>query len=305
MCRLFGMTGGTEPVRATFWLLEAPDSLLRQSRAQPDGAGLGWYRPDGVVERENDTIPAYADADFRREAREICSTTSIAHLRFASTGPVAIENTHPFEQDGLLFAHNGEFGEIERLEQALDPEFRALVHGETDSERFFALVSQETARANGDVGRGITSAAAWIAKHLPVFALNLVLIGQHELWALRYPDCHELHLLERPAGGVRGDRGFDASGTAHTMRVRSPQLAAIPSVVVASEPLDEHPGWSALQPGELVHVARDLVVSRRVVLPDPPARALALDDLDEHAAASQATTDRSLRAASSGDSASA
>ena len=26
MCRLFGMSGGREPVRATFWLLEAPDS---------------------------------------------------------------------------------------------------------------------------------------------------------------------------------------------------------------------------------------------------------------------------------------
>jgi len=44
MCRLFGMTGGRERVRATFWLLEAPDSLARQSRHNPDGTGVGYYR---------------------------------------------------------------------------------------------------------------------------------------------------------------------------------------------------------------------------------------------------------------------
>ena len=27
MCRLFGLTAGTTRVRATFWLLDAPDSL--------------------------------------------------------------------------------------------------------------------------------------------------------------------------------------------------------------------------------------------------------------------------------------
>ena len=41
MCRLFGMSGGSEPVRATFWLLQAPDSLQQQSRREPDGAGIG------------------------------------------------------------------------------------------------------------------------------------------------------------------------------------------------------------------------------------------------------------------------
>ena len=31
MCRLFGLTSGTVPVQATFWLLDAPDSLEAQS----------------------------------------------------------------------------------------------------------------------------------------------------------------------------------------------------------------------------------------------------------------------------------
>jgi len=32
MCRLFGLTAGTNRVKATFWLLDAPDSLETQSR---------------------------------------------------------------------------------------------------------------------------------------------------------------------------------------------------------------------------------------------------------------------------------
>jgi hypothetical protein len=31
ICRLFGMSGGRRPTRATFWVLEAPDSLAEQS----------------------------------------------------------------------------------------------------------------------------------------------------------------------------------------------------------------------------------------------------------------------------------
>ena len=49
MCRLFGMTGGGEPVAASFWLLEAPDSLSVQSRREPDGTGLGVFDADGGV----------------------------------------------------------------------------------------------------------------------------------------------------------------------------------------------------------------------------------------------------------------
>ncbi|ABK03356.1 hypothetical protein Arth_1975 [Arthrobacter sp. FB24] len=40
-CRLLGLHAGSRPVRATFRLLDAPDSLSDQSRPEPDGAGIG------------------------------------------------------------------------------------------------------------------------------------------------------------------------------------------------------------------------------------------------------------------------
>ena len=198
MCRLFGMSGGREPVRATFWLLEAPDSLSQQSRREPDGTGLGAFDADGHAEVFKQPIAAYEDQAFANEAREVTSRTFVAHVRYASTGAVSPENTHPFEQRGRLFAHNGVIGDPERIEPELG-DAASLVKGETDSERYFALITKEIER-DGDIGGAIVRATRWIAENLPVFALNIVLITPTDLWALRYPDVHELFVLERAAG---------------------------------------------------------------------------------------------------------
>ena len=286
MCRLFGMSGGREPVTATFWLLEAPDSLAQQSRREPDGTGLGYFDRAGHPVVEKQPLAAYEDEQFACEAREVCSSTFIAHIRYASTGAVAPQNTHPFEQAGRLFAHNGVIGSLDLLERELGPQM-AMVRGETDSERFFALITREIDRC-GEVGEGIASAARWVASHLPVFALNVVLITGEDLWALRYPDVHELHVLERQAGGHRGGRHLDHASARGSVRVRSGELATRPAVVVASEPMDEDPGWRALQSGELLHVSGELGVRIERVLDVAPAHPLTLADLDPRAAASQA-----------------
>ena len=288
VCRLFGMSGGREPVRATFWLLEAPDSLSEQSRREPDGTGLGTFDERGHPVVSKQPLAAYEDQEFARQAREVSSRTFIAHVRYASTGAVSPENTHPFEQRGRLFAHNGVIEDLGRLEGELG-DARSLVRGETDSERFFALITREIDR-DGDVGGAIVRAAEWIAANLPVFALNIVLITPDELWALRYPDVHELYVLERAAGGPTGHRHLDHASARGSVRVRAGDLAHRPAVVVASEPMDEDPGWRALSSGELLHVDADLGVTITRVLDRAPAHPLTLADLGGKAAASQAPT---------------
>src|SRR5947207_1620515 len=79
--------------------------------------------------------------------------------------------------------------------------------------------------------------------------------------ARRYPETHELHVLERAIGGPGGRRHLEHSSARGTVRVRSGDLARLPAVIVASEPMDEDPGWRALQPGELLHVGPDLHVT--------------------------------------------
>jgi predicted glutamine amidotransferase len=107
------------------------------------------------------------------------------------------------------------------------------------------------------------------------------------LWALRYPDTHDLYVLERQAGGQYGSRHLDHSGSHGRMRIHSEHLADHPGVVVASERMDDNPHWREMQPGELLHVGPDLRTTHRMILPDAPAHQLSLNDLRPDAAASQ------------------
>ncbi len=222
MCRLFGLHAGSRPVRATFWLLDAPDSLSAQSRREPDGAGIGTFDADGRAHVAKQPLAAWEDHAFAREARVLKSTTFLAHVRYASTGAHTMVNTHPFEQDGRLFAHNGAFGDLERLDQRLaELGVADLVQGQTDSERLFALITAESRRAGGDVGEGITRAIRWIARELPVFSLNLIVTTATDLWAVRYPATHELHILERnPAAAAEPQLPWTPGAPASTPAAR-------------------------------------------------------------------------------------
>ncbi|MEU6586042.1 class II glutamine amidotransferase [Nocardia sp. NPDC046763] len=285
MCRLFGLSAAPQRVRATFWLLEAPDSLSRQSHREPDGVGLGTFTAAGAPLVEKQPIAAYEDRLFAQEARECESETFVAHVRFASTGGLNMRNTHPFEQHGRLFAHNGVLEGLDELEHELG-DYRRLVHGDTDSERFFALITARIDHHAGDVTAGITDAVGWIADRLPLYALNLILTTATELWALRYPDTHDLYVLERAAGGAQGDQRLDHVGH-RGIRTSSGVLTDYPAVVIATERMDNDPGWRLLASGELLHATGDLDVRSSIIRDSPPRHLLSLADLNETAAASQ------------------
>jgi glutamine amidotransferase len=275
------MSAGHEPARARFWLLDAPDSLERQSHREPDGTGLGWFDSHGAPRVSKQPIAAYNDEEFGREARAVASRTFLAHVRFASTGALDLRNTHPFEQDGRLFAHNGVIEELPMLDAHLGDD-RRLVKGETDSERFFALITREVAAREGDVGTGIEAACSWIAANLPLFALNFVLATAQGLWALRYPETHSLYLLERAPGAPL--EHASSFGT----RVHSDEGVTRPFAVLASERMDTDPRWRLLVSGELLHITSTLRVGSRQILEHPPRRLLKLAELGAGARASQA-----------------
>jgi glutamine amidotransferase len=175
---------------------------------------------------------------------------------------------------------------LEQLDARLaDLGFSELVHGETDSERVFALISAEIARHDGDVSVGLTTAIGWIADQLPVYSVNFVLITATDLWALRYPATNELWVLERSAGGTDTTAGLDAR--TDRIHARSDQLAEHSSVVLASERMDADPGWRLLRPGELLHAGPGRSVETSTPFPGQPAHPLTLADLEPTAAASQ------------------
>jgi predicted glutamine amidotransferase len=288
MCRLFGLHAGTSTVAATFWLIDAPDSLSAQSHHNPDGAGVGAFGADGTATVSKQPIAAWQDTQFAAAAHDLRGTTFVAHVRYASTGDHILANTHPFLQNGRLFAHNGVVQGLPELDQRLaDLGVAALVGGETDSERIFALITAETSRHGGDVTEGVTAAIGWIGERLPLYAVNLVLTTATDLWALRYPATHELYVLARPAGGTGHRTGYGLDAATSRIHARSPHLARRPSVIIASEQMDDDSGWRLLGPGELLHVRPDLAIDSSHPFPPAPRHLLQRADLDPATAASQ------------------
>jgi hypothetical protein len=76
------------------------------------------------------------------------------------------------------------------------------------------------------------------------------------------------------------------------VRVRFEDPAGAPAVVVASQRMDDNPGWRSLDPGELLHVDEKLNVTSTMAVDGPPARPLTRADLDPRAAASQSEDSR-------------
>lgn len=284
MCRLFGLHAGTAAVPATFWLLNAKDSLSVQSHRNPDGAGIGAFGADGTPTVDKQPLAAWLDPQFTSAAHDLRGTTFVAHVRYASIGGNVVADTHPFLQDGRLFAHNGVVQGLVELDARLaELDAADLVHGDTDSERIFALITVETRRHGGDVEAGLAAAIAWVSENLPVYALNLVMSTATDLWALRYPATHELHVLVRSVSDT--DRDLDARTS--RIRVRSTQLTAGGLVLIASERMDDNPGWRLLETGELLHVNADLSVETSRPFASTPHHLLQLAQLDATAATSQ------------------
>jgi predicted glutamine amidotransferase len=284
MCRLFGMTTGDVPTQATFWLLDAPESLRAQSYRMPDGVGLGWFGMGGEPVRDRAPLPAYQDPDFDRLARTVVSHTFVAHVRYASNGGLDVHNAHPFDMRDRLFAHNGVIRETDRLRSWLGPAELALVEGETDSELAFAWITACVAAA-GNTTEGLITAVRRIAAELPIYALNCVLAERGRVWALRYPATHELWVLDQAGGG----RGRPAPVRKHgrTGRISiEAEDAGVPAIVIASERMDADLDWRPLAPGELLVADGSRAMS---MFPfDEPARPLHREDLHGREASSQA-----------------
>lgn len=216
-------------------------------------------------------MAAFEDHQFATAARKLRSRTFVAHVRHATNGALTMANTHPFCERDRLFAHNGVIGDIPRLEEHLG-ESLELVTGESDSERFFALITAEIDRHHGSVAAGISAAVRWVVQALPVVSINFVLVTATDMWALRYPETNTLFVLERAAGGggSRADAELDQTSS-HGTRVHSQTARDRPVVVVASEPMDEDPGWRSVRSGELLHCGPSLELESAILLDGPPA----------------------------------
>lgn len=230
MCRHLAYLG--TPVTLHDMLLAPPHSLLVQSYAprlqrhgtvNADGFGAGWYVPprrEPVRYRRGQ--PIWSDRSFASLAPTVVSGCVLAAVRSATPGHGPDEScAAPFTHGPWLFSHNGSVAEPMLLRKALRDRV-ALVDDAmvpVDSAFLFGL-----AVASWESGAGL---AAGLAEVVVAAAAS----GGGRLTLLA-TDGREL------AGVVWGE----------PMYVRS-----VPgSVVLASEPYDDEPGWERLPDLSLV-----------------------------------------------------
>lgn len=159
-------------------------AFSRMSRFHRDGWGAAWLDDESAVRVARSTSPAREDRDFAERA-SAASRATLLHLRWASTGmDVTGLNTHPFQHDGVAFAHNGFIAPAATLDAVLPADSRALLRGTTDSERYASLVHHYRA-----TGCGLADAVALAAERLrelfPQASLNAVALDSRTLVVVR------------------------------------------------------------------------------------------------------------------------
>lgn len=145
MCRLYGMRA-THPTEVECELVEAQNALIRQAEedarglVNDDGWGLGLVR-GGRVECEREVGPAPESEEYRHDVAAAEAEVVLAHVRRATVGHPAAENTHPFRFGRSMLIHNGHVGAFDAVRETLlagmSPKHRQAIRGTTDSEHVF------------------------------------------------------------------------------------------------------------------------------------------------------------------------
>ena len=241
MCQLLGMNANT-PTDVMFSFT----GLATRADEHKDGFGIAFFEDRGLrhfIDHQSARQSPVAELVKRFPIR---SDNVIAHIRKATQGRVALENTHPFVRElwgrYWVFAHNGDLKDFcPRLHGAFRPV------GNTDSEHALCWLMQELAKAHASVP-SVQELSCTLRELLPQPArhgsFNLLLSNGQALWA----HCStKLWALERrhPFGAAQlADEDVRVDFAALT----TPQDRV---AIVATEPLTQGEDWQQMQPGEM------------------------------------------------------
>jgi glutamine amidotransferase len=241
MCQLLGMNANT-PTDLVFSFT----GFSKRAEEHKDGFGIAFFEDAGVrlfVDAQSAAVSPVAEMVRRYP---IHSANVIAHIRKATQGHVALQNTHPFQRElwgrYWAFAHNGDLkGYAPTLHSAFHPV------GDTDSERAFCWLMQELAKAHAGVP-SIAELTRTLGELVPRIAahgtFNFMLSNGQALWA----HCStKLHYLVRQHP-FRAARLQDEDMSVDFAQLTTPSDRV---AVVVTEPLTADEPWVALQPGEL------------------------------------------------------
>jgi glutamine amidotransferase len=198
---------------------------------------LALYQ-EGRLQTMRRAKAAVDDSDFRRAAGRAYSHTVLAHVRRATVGRVALENTHPFCYEGWAFVHNGTLARFDELRPKMlammTPKHCTVIQGETDSEHIFHLLlsayDSAPARPLSEILHQVLGQiVAWCHEIDPAagIGLNILLTNGERMVGCRWG--RTLHYVERV-----GVHDCEICGFPHIHHDPRRNYRAI---VIASEPI--------------------------------------------------------------------
>lgn len=241
MCQLLGMNANV-PTDVCFSFT----GLASRAEEHKDGFGIAFFEGAGLRLFVDPTSARHSPVAELVKRYPIRSEHVIAHIRKATQGQVALENTHPFVRElwgrYWVMAHNGD---LKGFDPRLHAAFRPV--GGTDSERAFCWIMQELSKAHADlpsVDELSRTLAELIAPVRACGTFNLLLSNGEALWAHA---STRLHWLVRQHPFCRA-RLVDDDVSVDFSSVTTP---ADRVAVIATEPLTHDEPWVAMAPGEL------------------------------------------------------
>lgn len=206
MCRLLGYLG---PALQLDKLLYKPEHSLIVQSYQPkemtagvlnaDGFGLAWYhrQRDPHPFTYKNILPIWSDVNLPQLSRYVESGCVLAYVRSA-TPPLAVDlsNCQPFTHGQLSFIHNGFIRHFRQtlyrpLRDRLADEIYQRIHGTTDSEHIFALVTNELYERPDlplevALRNALTTLSELAQSHGTDFSANIILSQGRQLVASRF-----------------------------------------------------------------------------------------------------------------------
>ena len=241
MCQLLGMNANT-PTDVVFSFT----GFSTRAEEHKDGFGIAFFEGPGVrllVDAQSARTSPVAEMVRRFPIK---SNQIVAHIRKATQGAIALQNTHPFARElwgrYWIFAHNGDL-----------PDYRPYLHGafrpvgQTDSERAFCWLMQEFAKAHASLPP-VAELTRTLRELVPPIAargsFNFLLSNGEALWA----HCStRLYRVLRQHPFTRASLQDD-DVTVDFADLTSPRDRV---AVVVTEPLTRDETWTAFAPGEI------------------------------------------------------
>ncbi|NTV11044.1 MAG: class II glutamine amidotransferase [Zoogloea sp.] len=246
MCQLLGMNcNNPTDICFSFSGFRARGGL---TDVHGDGWGIAFFEGKGVrTFLDPQASHASPVAELVR-SYPIRSKNVIAHIRKATQGRVALENTHPFQRElwsrYWIFAHNGN---LKNFAPRLDGRYRPV--GDTDSELAFCYLLESLRRrfplgepAREELFEALRELSAGIGTH---GEFNFLL--SNGTWLFAHCASRLSYIVRQAPFSVAHLADQDMS--VDFSEVTSPDDRV---AVIATTPLTDNENWVAIQPGTLM-----------------------------------------------------